>query len=217
MYEHLKHFLSKIAAAQAGSPAIVPSFPPASGVNTGMASPPPQPPPFSVKALDPPVKAGAPLSLGSGSAKMPSAPKATSSSTSGMSKGSAVKSVLDFTQKVRGPLTDMRKEQYTAAFDDDPVEWGAPTSFEGGDAGARMGVAGPGTKTALLGGAAAKGGSSLLRGLARPASVTDVASTAGFAPMTFEVPKANLSTDEVKQRASQARTSTKLTGFGSGR
>jgi hypothetical protein len=53
-----------------------------------------------------------------------------------MNKGSAVRSVDDFTAKVRGPLTDMRKEQYTSPFDN-PIEWGAPTSVEGGDAGTR--------------------------------------------------------------------------------
>jgi hypothetical protein len=142
MYEHLQHFLEKVALAQTsitppqeGAPALVPDFPSSAGVNKGMASPPPQPPPGSIKALNPPVSPGGPVSGGVGA----STTGAVSSPKS--SKTGAIRSVDDFTSRVRGPMSAARRDQFSSPFDN-PIEWGEPTSVEGGDGGARWAPSG---------------------------------------------------------------------------
>ena len=227
MYEHLQHFLEKIAAAQTGGPALVPSFPPASSTNMGMATPPPQPDLGSIKAFDMPVKPGAPKGISAGgsgskatSAAAPSAPSAPSGGKTG-----AVRSATDFTSQVRGPLSDTRKEQYTSPFDD-PIEWGAPTSVEGGDAGTRHAPAGsthPDVKIAAGLGTFARGGAAVGRaglkafrrtlGLKpRAASGMDVLST-GASPALLSLPKAGAGVD-VSQAMRRGVGQRGFTGFG---
>ncbi len=167
---HLEYFLTKIA--RQGAPAIVPSFPSGSSVNSGLASPPPQPPPGSLASLDPPVKAGTPVTGGGGLGGLSLSTKnlsvGGSTGTSGTGSGGGAKTSAfssdDFKRTVNGPVSRSKRPRASYIEQEPEVSWSAPTSPSGGDASSRMSPNEPFSKH---GAGAAAVGKPLAKGLFR--------------------------------------------------
>jgi len=194
MTQHLQYFLLKIAALakvpitgklkgqktepfklqSEGTHAVVPTFPGSSGVNQGSSSAPPPPP----GTFDSPVQPGG-------------------------GKKASIRSVEDFTKMVREPLKATRASHQDTPTEKEYVHWSDPASAEGGDAMARLEghIGSPTMKFSFLEGSLAKRGlgaaGKAIGAGSRNATVTDVASTAAFAPMTYSAPTARLSKDDV--------------------
>ena len=137
MYEHLQYFLEKnaaLASPEAPKEPVVPEPPQISAGATGTTASFPQAAANNMNSGPAPPEAGP--------NRFNAVTGMSNTSAKGMNKLQSVRSVDDFTAKVRGPITDMRKEQYTSPFDEKPVEWGDPAAVEGGDAGTRWAPSG---------------------------------------------------------------------------